>query len=364
MRILFASGSMLGGGAERVVSLLANYLVAHGFDVYILIVRGDSVYPLDSRIRLVRIYQEHEITSKISNKIWRRLVYLQRIVGRLIDCKPEVVIPVHGGGWNALFTVLSKAMMIKVVASEHITHTINSKRFLRFVERRLIYRLADAVTVLTKSDQCYYASFLRRVVRIPNPVSFMPVTSIGMRESLLLSAGRLDSWPHKGFDNLLRVFAALSEAHPEWRLQIAGGGERGMNFLVELAKDLGIEKKVDFLGFQSEIQQVMQRAAIFVVSSRFEGFSMVLLEAMSQGCACVSFDCKAGPSDIIEPNVDGILIEDQNVIAMQRELDALMRDQDRIRALASEAIKKPEQFSLERVGGAWINLLNSVSATR
>jgi hypothetical protein len=123
MKILFASGNMQGGGAQRFVSILANELVARDFNVSILVVRGDSDYELDPRVRLLPLYEEAAFKLSVSNKIARRLAYFPRLIGCLRAERPDAIIPVHGGGWNGKFVLFAKLLAIRVIVSEQISHT-------------------------------------------------------------------------------------------------------------------------------------------------------------------------------------------------------------------------------------------------
>lgn len=360
MKILFASGSMQGAGAERVVSLLANQFVAQGIEVSVLVVRGESVYELDEKVKLIQIYQDTDITSNLMNKVLRRFNYLPRLIACVRKEKPDLLIPVHGGGWNGLFVLIAKLLGIKVVAAEHTNYTVRRYGVLRWIERHLIYKLADVVTVLTQFDFEYYKKFLKNLIILTNPISFQPVLSITERGLVILAAGRLDSWAPKGFDNLLKVFSVVARTHPDWILQIAGAGGEGKDYLTKLATQLHIVDKVIFLGFQKEIDRVMRSASIFVLSSRFEGFGMVLAEAMSQGCACISFDCPAGPAEIITDGVDGVLVENQNNDAMARELERLMADGALRQRLAGAGLTKVDQFSIEVISAKWFSLFREL----
>lgn len=351
---------MQGGGAERVVSVLANHFASMGFRSSVAVVRGDSVYPLADGVALRRMYQEEEFAGTLWNKIWRRLVYAPRLWSLVVQERPDVVIPVHGGGWNGQFVLLCWLLRIKVIAAEHISWTVGRHQWGRWFERRIIYRLADAVTVLTEADKAYYAQYLPRVVKIPNPLSFDTASVEEGRGQTILAVGRLDSWHHKGFDTLLEVFALVHPSIPGWRLQIAGAGTTGRKYLESLAKKLGVAEWVDFVGFQQDVASLMRRTEIFVLSSRFEGFPMVLLEAMSQGCACISFNCRSGPSDIIKSNEDGILIPDQDKVAMAEGLTRLMQDQQLRSTLGRAAIKKARHYSVDVVGSCWLSLFKSI----
>lgn len=360
MRVVFLSGSMQGGGAERVVSVLANHFCSIGLPVSIVVVRGGSVYPLADGVGLHPLYRESEFNGTLMNKIWRRVVFVPKICRLLASENPDVVIPVHGGGWNGQFVILCWLLGIKVIPAEHISWTVGRYKWGRWFERRVVYRLADALAVLTEADREYYARYLPRVVMIPNPLSFNSVTEPSVRGKTILAAGRLDAWEHKGFDTLLEVFSRFHPLFPAWRLQIAGTGEAGRRYLDVIARNLGVEQAVDFLGFRNDISDVMRASSIFVLSSRYEGFGMVLLEAMSQGCACISFDCPSGPSDIIQSDVDGLLVSNQDKSGLAEGVVRLIQNEQLRTSLGQAAVVKANQYRVETLGERWLSLFKSI----
>src|SRR5690606_31234204 len=105
--------------------------------------------------------------------------------------------------------------------------------------------------------------------------------------------------------------------HKEWVLKVVGGGDKGLDYLNQLAVKYSIKNQIIFTGFRKDVNSIMRESEIFILSSRFEGLPMVLLEAMSQGMACIAYDCKTGPADIIEHGKNGLLINDQDIKAMQ-----------------------------------------------
>lgn len=360
MKIIFASGSMQGGGAERVVSILANEFVARGIEVTVLVVRGQSVYELDDRVRLVSLFREEEFTSSLFNKVSRRLVYLSRLLERVSNEGVDLIIPVHGGGWNGMFVLLARLLGVRVIAAEHTNHTVGRFRLTRWIEQRVIYRLADALTVLTAMDLSHYSSYLSNVHLLPNPVSFSGDGQRSQRKKVILAAGRLNSWFSKGFDSLLTVFAELAPHHPEWRLEIAGTGDEGKLHLEKLSERFGISRKVKFLGFRDDLDRVMGESEIFILTSRFEGFPLVLAEAMTQGCACVSYNCNAGPSDIIENDVDGLLVPDQDHAAMVGALQRLIVDECLRDRLSGAAVEAAKRYAPGEITDRWIALFRSL----
>ncbi|WP_373033576.1 glycosyltransferase family 4 protein [Sulfurovum sp.] len=359
MKIVFVSGSLRGGGAERVLSLLANEFSMRHHNVTVITKAPECDYILNEKVKWKPIFRKDEIKTSAIDKISRRFKYLPRLFASIKSEKPDLIISFLVG-MNGKIILISRLLNIPVIVSEHTNHRADMN-LLSWIERRWVYKLADAVTVLTKYDyNNYYAHFLKNVYVMPNPVSFTPVDALSQREKIILVSGNLNRWSIKGFDNLLKLFSNVVTAYPDWKLKIAGSGEEGKKYLMQLANELNIQDNVEFLGFCPNIDEVMQQSSIFVLSSRYEGFGMVLVEAMSQGCPCISFDCTAGPNEIIRNGVDGILVEDQNMQQMECEIIRLIEDDKLCKELALNAIKNIQRFSVQKIADKWIELINKV----
>jgi glycosyltransferase involved in cell wall biosynthesis len=171
------------------------------------------------------------------------------------------------------------------------------------------------------------------------------------REPIVLGAGRLVH--QKGFDRLIEAFAGLGADFPEWELRIAGAGPRRAS-LARLSQQSGAN--VALLGRVHDMAGEYARASIFVLSSRFEGFPMVLLEAMSHGVPVVSMDCPTGPATLIEPGVSGLLTRRDDIPGLGAGIRTLMEDA-RLRAeLAAAARERVSRFSIDPVAGQWREL--------
>jgi glycosyltransferase involved in cell wall biosynthesis len=178
---------------------------------------------------------------------------------------------------------------------------------------------------------------------------------------VVVGAGRLRY--QKGFDRLLRAFAPVAAAHPGWRLRIFGEGEKRAH-LEALAAELGIADHVALPGRVRDLRGELEEASIFALSSRFEGLPMVLLEAMSQGLAIVSFDCRTGPRELLEDGRDGVLVPDGDEAALSRALLELVEDRERRRRLGAAARERARELSLGAVGARWDALLDELLAAR
>ena len=163
----------------------------------------------------------------------------------------------------------------------------------------------------------------------------------------------------KGFDLLVHAFAALADDFPEWDLVILGvdSGNPDLASIQQLASDAGVAQRLLLPGRVGNIADWYRRADLFVLSSRYEGFPNVLLEAMACGCPCVAFDCTTGPRDMIEDGVNGVLVPADSVEELTRAMVRLMADSALRSAVASRAVSVKETFSEQRIMQMWQRVL-------
>jgi glycosyltransferase involved in cell wall biosynthesis len=219
-------------------------------------------------------------------------------------------------------------------------------------------RNVSLLVTLTESHRADWQELLGEdgppVVAIPNAVPAVPLGPGDPSAHKLIAAGRLEN--QKGFDLLLAAFAAGAARHPDWTLDVYGNGSRRED-LQRSILDLGLESRVHLKGPTDRLGERMREASVFVLSSRYEGFPIVLLEAMAAGLAVVSFDCPTGPRDIVADGANGILVPAEDVAAMATALDRVMEDEALRRRLAAAAPAAVEPYSVRAVGRRWDELL-------
>ncbi len=358
LKIDFLTGSMEAGGAQRVISILANYLADKGYSVRIISLWGPDHYELDKNIERVRLHKHPLFKSKLINGFSNFLSFYRKKSNR-----PDILSS-HIDLYGFISIPIGKIYNIKVIVSEHNNHLAYNNRAQSFCWNYL-YPRADVVTILTEFDREHFLKKNKNTIVVPNPCPFQ----IGEKKTAdrnqnleIVAIGSLDRYIHKGFDNLLVIAQKVFEKNPKWGLKIVGEGTTGRKFLEEKAKKLNLGEKVKFTGYQSNIKEILSNSEIFILSSRFEGLPMVLLEAMSQGVACISYDCISGPSDIITHDHDGLLVEDQNIEAMVTELDRLMKDDSLREKFGRNAPGALDKFSIENVGRQWEGIFQKVLA--
>lgn len=355
-RICFFSGDISrAGGTERVTTVIASELARRGHVVSILSASHGkkAVFPLDAGVRLASLNMDrHSANFSDLLLMWRLRRYMKaESLDYLVDV--DVIL--------SLYSLLaSKGMPTKIISWEHFHYAINvggaPQRFKRSLARRMAVRHAHAVVTLTEKDRKQYLKALH--CKVPMRVINNPLTIAHERRSKLdakvvLAAGRLV--PQKGFDLLLRAWALAWSPAAEWRLRIVGSGP-DEQALKELAAELRITEGVEFVPHANDMESQFLAASIYALSSRFEGFVLVLVEAKSFGLPSVSFDCDCGPSDIVRDGADGILVRPNDVEGFAAGLLELMNNKEK-RLTFGERAYADDRFDLDATADQWERLL-------
>jgi glycosyltransferase involved in cell wall biosynthesis len=253
-------------------------------------------------------------------------------------------------GYNLLAAQLSPPGMVTVGLEQVHLHQHGAKI------RRVMpaaYASMDAFVVLTEQDMVEYEKLLGgrgNLVRIPNTVRELGGPPADMSIKTVLAAGRLRR--QKGFDLLIPAFAQVAGEFPDWRLRLCGSGLLRQQLEQQIAAS-GAAGQITLEPAAERLGDEMAKASIFALSSRFEGFPLILLEAMSKGMAVVAFDCPTGPGDIIDDHDNGILVPARDVDAFARGLRDLMADEDLRRRCAAAAVETAQAYTMRAIGPAW-----------
>lgn len=404
MHILILVNSLTSGGAERVTVNLSSYLVEKGHKV--TVVTGDSgkdFYTLDSRIERIDLghleetvylnrttaYLKQFTILHIIVKIIRGFMRLPlinrlsqlRILGRtnrfplirkvIKQQQPDIVLGMITSN-SVRAIIASLGLSAKVIATERNFpgRKKASPRWARL--RKMCYRFADGHVVQTHKIACWVKKHTRasNITIIPNSVafpipSFLPVLApqkvISKEYKVILAVGKLHE--QKGFDLLISAFHRINQYVPGWKLVILGkdmnmGGEQ--QNLQRQIDELDLNDKVKLPGRAGNISDWYHRSDIFVLSSRYEGFPNVLLEAMANGCSCISYDCDTGPSEIIINEENGILIPSEDIASLADAMERLAKDEKLRARIAANAIRVREDFSEHKIMGMWTQFFEEV----
>lgn len=264
-------------------------------------------------------------------------------------------------GLNLLAARHATAGVVRV-AQEHMNHGT----YRPDVRRRVVaeYPAFDAVAVLTERDRAEYARLLpgTEVVRIPNAVHTLDQAPAEPgRSTIALAAGRLA--PQKGFDLLIDAWAGLVAEHPDWQLRIYGSGEDRAE-LRERIEEHHLYNHVLLMGHTAELDKELAKAALYVLSSRFEGLPMVMIEAMSHGLPVVAFDCPTGPADVLTDGTNGLLVPPQDVEALSGALERVMDDPGLRSRFGETAALAATAYGPDQVHPHWARLFTRLHDRR
>jgi glycosyltransferase involved in cell wall biosynthesis len=250
------------------------------------------------------------------------------------------------------------------IGEEQINLHAHSPRLQKVMKKG--YPALDALVTLTEADGRMYQEFLGpaaarvRRARIPNTAHSLGGANADLGAKTVLAAGRLT--PQKGFDMLIRAWVGVAPAHPDWKLRICGSGQH-QERLKRQVTARGLTDSIEMPGARN-LSEEMANASIFVLSSRYEGFPLVLLEAMSKGMAVVSFDCPTGPAEMLDDYRNGILVPAENVTALAASIRELIEDENLRRRCAAGAVETAASYTVEAIGGRWATLLGELAGAR
>jgi GalNAc-alpha-(1->4)-GalNAc-alpha-(1->3)-diNAcBac-PP-undecaprenol alpha-1,4-N-acetyl-D-galactosaminyltransferase len=360
-RVTCVIGSLAGGGAEKILTILAGGLAERGHEVTILTVyKVKDFYSVPEKVR--RIYADSQAASdckwySIPHQIKRQ----QALKDSILETSPEIVISFMELTSIRVLSALSDTG-IPVLASEHTDPRYYHISTRWEMLRRFWYPKAANVVMLTDETLNWARKQWPRwhASAIPNPVlppTFSTQTDrpnwFGMRN--LIAMGRLVGI--KGYDMLLRAFELIADKFPDWNLTILGEGDSRPD-LESSINVAGLKGRVYLPGTFNPPHDILRQADILVMSSRFEGFPNAICEGMSCGLPVVSFDCPSGPRAIIRNGIDGILVPPEDVNGLAGALSDLMSDDEKRWQLAKRAPEVMERFSLDLYLDRWENLMS------
>ncbi len=253
-----------------------------------------------------------------------------------------------------------------VIGQEHVTLESHDPELLKLIRRR--YGRLDALVTLTQADLRHYRRELkaappRHLVRIPNAIPPLAGDVSRLQEKTVVGIGRIVR--AKGFDRLVKAWKQVAAAHPDWTLRIYGGGapENVAKLSARIA-DAGLEDKIILMGSSPEIGVELAKSSIYVVSSRYEGFGMTILEAMSKGVPVAAFDCPHGPREIITHGHDGLLVRSTKTADLANAICRLIEHEPLRRRLGRNGLLTSSAYALDEIGAQWDRLLADLVASR
>ncbi len=364
LRILTFIDTLGPGGAERVMSVLARSLIdaGHGVSIATLSDPSTDFYDLDPRVERMSIGLLGPAGSPVAAAALnvRRARRIRRLLATM---RPDVGLSFIDR-MNVIVLAANRGVGVPIVVAERTDPRFYPLRPSLRVLRRRLYPRAAAIVVQTQAVADRWAAdrFPSAEVHvIPNPVAVPPPSRPTERRPVYVGVGRLT--PEKGFDRLIAAFASVATELPDWSLRIHGEGPE-RDRLREQASTAGVGQRVTFPGITRDIVDVLRECGVFVLSSRFEGFPNVLLEAMGSGTPAISFACPSGPDEIIEDGVSGLLVPKDDVAQLAAAMRRMALDDALRRRVGDGGIAAVSRFRPELVASRWEELLVKVADPR
>ncbi len=344
MKIIMVTAGMSGGGTERVIAVLANYMAKKDCDVMIVMTsRDEVVYELQNRVQVL------SIGGSTGGSLLKRIKRVCNLRKLFRQDKEQII--VSFGTETNLFSLLAGiGLKNRVIVSER--NDPNQCSYPRL--RNVVYRMADGLVFQTEEARsCFPKKIAGRGCVIPNPLAEKMEPDLKReRNREVVTVGRLE--PQKNHALLLRAFCGFVEFYPDYRLVLYGKGYLEKE-LKALAKELQIEEKVFFAGFAENVKEKIQNAAMFVLSSDYEGVSNSLMEAMALGLPVISTDCPIGGSAmLIEDKVNGLLIPVGDEKALTDAMKYMAEDISRAEKIGKKAEYVREKYSVEQICEKWL----------
>lgn len=366
----------MAGGVERVLTLKVNYFAEQfGYDITIILTEGKNTpffYPLSEKVKVINLNIGFEelwsctFIKKLFIYLKKQRQYKKLLTRELLRIRPDITISLLRREINFLNEVKDGS---KKVGEIHINRAnyrnfnksqtnVLKDLFAKYWMHNLVSKLKclDRLVVLTENDKKAWIE-LNNVEVIPNPLSFNPSTTSSQTEKRVIAVGRYCH--EKGYDYLLQAWAKVQYVCPDWQLVIFGDGNR--KEYEQMIINLQIDSTRCILnGRTSDIQSEYLKSSLAVCSSRFEGFGLSIVEAMSCGLPVVSFDCPWGPRSIISNYEDGILVEKENTSKLAECMISLIQNKEKRILMSRTAVKNVQRFDIQHIAQKWKSLFEEI----
>lgn len=377
LKIVYCTPALyMAGGVERVLTLKANYMTdVLGYDITIILTEGKDkplFYPLSKKIKVINLDIDFEAlwTCSFFKKIFvylqKQRIFKKHLTEELIRLKADITVSLLRREINFINDIQDGSRKIGELHVNRANYrnfeagdtNIVKRLFAKYWMHNLVSHLKrlDRFVVLTEEDKVSWTE-LSNVEVIPDPLAFDIDQVSPLTNKRVIAVGRYVY--QKGFDLLLHAWKLIEQQHPDWELAIYGMGERTP--YEQLIDKLQIDRNRCHLnGSTPDIKAEYLNSSLFVFSSRFEGFGMVLIEAMACGLPVVSFDCPCGPKDIVRHKEDGLLVPSGRPDLLAEALHQVMGNDSIRQKMATEAINNAKRFQLDGIAMRWKQLFEDV----
>ena len=370
LKIVYLTPALyMAGGVERVLTLKANYFAEnYGYDITIILTEGKDkplFYPLSDKIKVINLNIGFEelwtcsFLKKIFVYLKKQRQYKKALTDELMRLRPDITISLLRREINFINDIKDGS---RKIGELHInranyrnfkTENVNivKRLFAKFWSANLVSHLKklDKLVVLTEKDREAWTE-LNNVVAIPDPLSFTPASVSPLTEKRVVAIARYSH--EKGIDLLLKAWAIVEKKVDDWRLDVFGDGDRTV--YEQLIDELSIDRnRCQLHGRTNNVEKELINSSLFALSSRFEGFGMVITEAMSCGLPVVAFDCPLGPSSIINNHVDGLLVKNGDVLALAEGLLCVMNEDSLRQSMSNAGHRNVQRFVIGQIAERW-----------
>ena len=364
------------GGMERVLTMKANYFAEHfGYDITIILTDGADkplFYPLSDKVKVVNLNIGFEelwtcsFIKKIVTYLKKQYLYKKMLKNELMRIRPDITVSMLRREINFINEIKDGSKKIGEIhinranfrnfdaKDDNFIKRLFAKVWMNDLTNKL--KRLDRFVVLTEKDKDAWVE-LDNVCVIPNPLSFVPQNISKLTEKRVIVVGRYCH--EKGYDLLLKAWCIVQNSIADWRLEVFGEGDRSQ--YEEMISSLNMDRHRCILhGRSSNIQDEFEKSSLAVCSSKFEGFGLVITEAMSCGLPVVSFDCPWGPRAIIRDGEDGLLVENGNVEKLADAIIWMIQHPEMRSKMATKAIENVQRFSIEKIAEKWRSLFDAL----
>ena len=373
MKIVYCIHSLYNSaGMERIITEKANALSEKGHKVFIITAEQQTrpvFYQLAPKVVHydlgINYTENSSFFSKLITYNRKKRKHRKKLSDLLFRIEPDITISTMGNEFLFLYKIKDKS---KKILEIHF-----AKNYRMMYKRNLLWKMIDyyrsrqeekkaayydKFIVLTQEDKSHWKG-LNNIITIPNFITLPPVNAIQKekRKNILISVGRLAY--QKGYDRLINACALIKDLLKGWEIHIYGNGELKQD-LERLIQEKKLSDVIHIYPATSNINQVYMESKGILSPSRFEGLSMVLIEAMSYGVPPIAFNYPCGPQDIITNNVNGILVNNGDIIAYSEAITKFINDESFRESLSAAAIERAKYFSKERIINQWISLFNEL----
>lgn len=376
MKIVYCIHSTANsGGMERILSNKVNYLLKNTSHDIIIITADqggrNSFYEYNSSVHFIDIRINYKdlnknFCAKVIGYLRKVFLHYFRLKKVLLSIKPDIVVSMYGPEMIFLPFIGNSKKILEIHFSKCFRSQINDslarKQFSKFIlsikdciEKQAIKKY-DRFVVLTDEDKIDWGNF-KNIQVINNFISFTVPKRAFLHEHRVIAVGRLSV--QKGFDILIDIWEIVSQKHPDWNLYIYGDGEEKEKLYVQISNK-NLREKIFIKEPTSNIINEYMNSSFLVMTSRFEGMPMTLIEAIRCGLPIIAFDCKCGPRDIISNHKNGLLIPFGNIESMANAINYLIENENIRNKMGEKAFYDSMHYSDSVIMSKWINLFEQL----